>query len=245
MSLLIEHPSCDLLVADKSFGDLQTPLHKSASGGRYLAVKLLLEALTKRNLLREAVTRKDADGMSPLDVAIEKRTRSEMERQTVVRWNSVAGGLPDWNKCVLLLENAASKLIPMNSTCMTKPALSLPDHLDRNFQLDWNCLSTQQKCFCVTASWEKTFREALDQTVRDVIGESSHENSTGGLPNVMTRPLEEGNKCERKKHSNSPAIGRECHSCGSTTIVLFPRGNGYLVCKNCRRRDHHEKTIMK
>ena len=28
-----------------SFGDLQTPLHKAASGGRYLAVQLLLEAL--------------------------------------------------------------------------------------------------------------------------------------------------------------------------------------------------------
>jgi hypothetical protein len=253
ISLFIEEPSCDLLVADTSFGDLQTPLHKSASGGRYLAVRLLLEALAQRDLLRDAVTKIDAAGMTPLDVAREKRKTSEIERQTVVRWNIVAGGPPDWNKCVLLLENAASQINPMNPTCMATPTFALPDHwnasaLHSSFQCDSDSLLAKETCFCVTASWERTFYEALEQTAHDVIGESSQEHATRRLMNATTGSVENLNKCERKADndvSTSPVIGKECYFCGRMTIVLFPHGTGILVCKNCRHRNRLGKTSLK
>ena len=40
-----ENKYCNLLARDRSFGDYMTPLHKAAAGGRYLAVKLLLDKL--------------------------------------------------------------------------------------------------------------------------------------------------------------------------------------------------------
>ena len=107
MQLLLEtSSSCDddLLAPDTSFGDRQTPLHKAAAGGRYLAVQLLLEALAERSLTQQALHLKDAAGLTPLQVARQKQQRADEEGRRVVRWDSVAGGAADWDKCVQLLE---------------------------------------------------------------------------------------------------------------------------------------------
>jgi Ankyrin repeats (3 copies) len=108
--LLLQVPGCDLLVRDTSFGDLQTPLHKAASGGRFLAVQLLLDALQQRSkekdsstlptLLEIALSSTDSSGQTPLDVAREKQRNQEAERQSVARWDVVADGKADWRKCV-------------------------------------------------------------------------------------------------------------------------------------------------
>lgn len=116
MWLLIEDPTCDLMAKDTSFGDRQTPLHKAASGGRYLAVQLMLEALQWRSeeklhqsttfpshstpdLLAQALTTLDAMGRTPLDVALEKQQNQSLEKSSVVRWDSVSECDADWHIC--------------------------------------------------------------------------------------------------------------------------------------------------
>jgi Ankyrin repeats (3 copies) len=108
--LLLQVPGCDLLARDTSFGDLQTPLHKAASGGRFLAVQLLLDALQQRSkekdsttlptLLEIALRLTDSHGQTPLDVARKKQRNQEAERQSVARWDVIADGKADWGKCV-------------------------------------------------------------------------------------------------------------------------------------------------
>jgi hypothetical protein len=104
--LLLEDPTCDLMARDTSFGDQQTALHKAVSGGRYLAVQLVLEALQMRSvlsshpLLEEALATTDSEGRSPLQLAREKQQNQVEERRSVVRWDTVAGSAADWDKCV-------------------------------------------------------------------------------------------------------------------------------------------------
>jgi ankyrin repeat protein len=106
--LLMDDPACDLVARDTSFGDQQTALHKAASGGRYLAVQLLLAVLQMRSvglsnqptLLETALTMKDSNGRTPLAVALAKLQNQVQERRSVARWDSVAEGVADWNICV-------------------------------------------------------------------------------------------------------------------------------------------------
>jgi len=112
MQLLVQYPQCDLLARDTSFGDAQTPLHKAVSGGRYLAVQLLVTVLQERGWLSQALTMVDARGDTPLDVALDKCHADPMQlaeyAQAVARWNQVAGGLPDWEQCATILQVAAA-----------------------------------------------------------------------------------------------------------------------------------------
>jgi len=90
-----------LLQPDTSFGDNRTPLHKAAESGRYLAIQLLLQGLDKYGLVHNALTALDAAGQTPLHVA--QAYAQQQLAQTISmssRWNVVAGGSPDWIKCV-------------------------------------------------------------------------------------------------------------------------------------------------
>jgi ankyrin repeat protein len=95
-----------LLMRDTSFNDCQTPLHKCASGGRYLVVQLLLEYIFQYNnkhspiLPSQALFAKDTFGNTPLDVARMKQRQQEVEMQNVKRWDDVAGGCANWDYCV-------------------------------------------------------------------------------------------------------------------------------------------------
>ena len=109
MRLLLERHA-NLLAHDDSFSDLRTPLHKAAAGGRYLAVALLIDALQTEGLVKAGLTALDRDGKTPLEVAqhhqqIASHDRGE-ERQSVARWDVIAGGAADWDKCVSLLQGA-------------------------------------------------------------------------------------------------------------------------------------------
>ena len=122
--LLLEHPVCDLLARDTSFGDLQTPLHKSASGGRYLAVQLLLQVLQLRSassdcarptVLETALSMLDSSGRTPLQVARDKQRDQDEERRSVVKWDIVAGGAANWETCI--------QVRPLNVTTTNTPIL--------------------------------------------------------------------------------------------------------------------------
>ena len=209
MKILLDK-GASLEARDASFGDQQTPLHKAASGGRYLAVQLLLESGADTHLM-------DAAGRTPLQVTQEKQRDSTVEAASVRRWDAIAGGSADWDKCVILLEGAdvVAKSVPV------KPLNDCWDCTDGN---------------CRTASWESAFRSALslsvDQRLHDNTPERYNEapsQTTARIPDTDTSyepPTSTSN-------TTTSSLGRPCDSCHTLSIALYPR-NQLLVCLSCR-----------
>lgn len=119
--------ACDLLAKDESFGDEMTPLHKACAGGRFRAAQLLLNhvcdrlivegdcekysvahAEAQRAKVSQLLHAKDAYSRTPRDVARGMVKHNTTERGNVARWDAVAGGKADWEKCISLLETAES-----------------------------------------------------------------------------------------------------------------------------------------
>jgi len=181
----------DLLARDLSFGDKKTPLHKAVAGGRPLAVQLLLNSLRQRDhhqqyLLTEALQAKDASGLTPLQLARQFTSMDpeelEQERQSVRRWDVVAGGTSaDWDTCLCLLEGAATTSISADlgdeslaeekSTRqqhhfekVVSPALAELDNVANSY-----CDDDDDECQdgqCRTAVWENAFRMALASSMK-------------------------------------------------------------------------------
>ena len=107
VKLLID-ARADLLAVDKSFGDMRTPLHKAAAGGHPQAVRLILTALRDRKLLEQGLAALDNRSLTPLQVAEHNLANKKESYESVRRWDSVAGGPPDWEQCVALLRQASS-----------------------------------------------------------------------------------------------------------------------------------------
>ena len=98
--------AADLLARDTSYGDLRTPLHKAVAGGMPITVQLLVRALRRSGVLREAM------GRTPLESARAYASmppdEAEMEGAWAWRWDAVAGGAgANWATCVRLLERTA------------------------------------------------------------------------------------------------------------------------------------------
>lgn len=102
---------CDVLAEDTSFGDGMTPLHKATSGGRFLGVQLLLDSLQKRSLLGDGLASLDAQGRTPLELAREMVLKEDGERSSVRRWDAIAGGTADWERCAKILEVVSEKVV--------------------------------------------------------------------------------------------------------------------------------------
>lgn len=227
MRLLLEDQNCYLLVPDTSFGDRMTPLHKAASGGRYLAVQLLLDVLRTRKLLETALTITDSMGMTPLQVAQAKMDREE-EPQSVARWNTVAGGSPSWNQCAALLRNAQSSAGLTSIMTTTSPRRILGEK---------GCLDCQGG-ICVTGTWEAAFEraltistgKALEAVARSAMSDKPQIPHNDDLEiKLMDELVEEG-----KFVQHSRAVGVVCARCGNRTVALYRR-EGERVCKACRR----------
>ena len=179
MQLLIDAGSTvtDLMARDRSFGDLRTPLHKAVAGGRYMAVQLLLTALDKNSTTttkQQALSCQDAQGQTPLQVAYELRGRQEEEALSVRRWDAVAGGPADWNKCVELLEQQQQQQ-DVTTTVQQQPALSGPRHLS-SLQ---NCLDCNGDGPCKTATWEAAFRSVLAKSVQQTLSLAAPNKANG------------------------------------------------------------------
>jgi hypothetical protein len=198
MQLLLQDTVCHVMARDFSFGDLRTPLHKAAAGGRPLAVQLLIETLRSRGLLEEALLCVDSCGLTPLQVAVATTTSSQndndnsslqQQRQSVARWDSVAGSHADWKACVQLLQNAeATTTITTPTTTTTTQqqhpevtaAPPIPKHLTKAAATpNTNCLDDDcgggngSNGICLTASWERSFWSALSQQASHVLQEKS------------------------------------------------------------------------
>lgn len=232
---------CDVLAGDTSFGDLMTPLHKAAAGGRYLSVQLLLDALrswndidagsavrmtqtsavevgspyisgvvvgldqattsldaagddttvnenrsTSRDLsmLQRGLLAVDSLGRTPLAVARHFLQNQDKERRSVKRWDAVAGGVPDWVKCVDLLEAALEELgkglkvedapssysvgdgrFESSKHSLVQSLDPLPEHLS-GVRSCLDC-GSDDNGQCKTASWEAAFRSLLLVSVEE------------------------------------------------------------------------------
>lgn len=125
MKLLLD-AKASLTARDTSFGDYRTPLHKAAAGGRHLAVQLLLDAWSKvGSNIKEGLELLDARGLTPLDVA--KEMQQSKDHDSVKRWDVVAGGPPDWDACVKLLQRAEADYINKSDSGLA--SATAPAHL--------------------------------------------------------------------------------------------------------------------
>ena len=177
-----------LLSKDETFGDFRTPLHKASAGGRYLAVQLLLDTLRENNILKEGISLHDSNQQTPLDVASDLLLRQHEERQSVARWDQVAGGVADWSKCVQLLQNAESEVTRMNENIHEKDdqvgqvmqqkrrqqnpqsqVMAIPSHLTRQ-STRYACIDcTDSNGICLTTSWQTAFQAALGNSVEQTL----------------------------------------------------------------------------
>jgi len=247
--------SCaSLLAGDTSFGDRKTPLHKAVAGGRPLAVRLLLDALARDRLLDEALRIEDASGRTVLDyrrhfLSMDEK-ETEQERQSVRRWDAVAGGTPaDWISCCRLLDLAAGDPSRLRSDCVVEIE-SLRFSME-NFRSEGD-----------TSAFEKHLRESLTSSLErlrvtkpnckvvqnaaenvDTTNSSSTKEETrktGQRPSQplnfdvveSTAPAEDGSI---PKGTAPASLGRSCDSCGRPGVSFF-RVDGRLVCRQCRKR---------
>jgi len=239
MRLLLEDSRCNLLIQDTSFGDLMTPLHKAAAGGRYLAVQLLVDALESRHSLQQGLTALDADGRTPLDVALEKQQIQNDEQKCVARWDSVAGATADWDKCVQLLQSAKDKRGFADNKALPE---SLPKHLVQ----ESGCSDCDEAGQCRTASWETAFRAALSDKVDGSLSSSSRvtkyrqmsslESPFEAKTDTVTKnELHEIETTTPRSQAEETLLGRRCELCNTKTVALYTSKNGRLVCKKCRK----------
>lgn len=120
MRLLLDRDECDLLAPDVSFGDRRTALHKAVSGGRFLAVELLLEALSSRGLLERGLSIQDAEKQTPLELAVTLQRSGDPA--SVVRWDVLAGGPADWDKCAQVRTCNVRYQVGIQDPCSSLPS---------------------------------------------------------------------------------------------------------------------------
>lgn len=264
---------CDVLAQDTSFGDKMTPLHKAAAGGRPLAVQLLVEMLRSRSrqgyegkdLLRRGLTALDSQGRTPLEVA--KAIDPLEEAKSVKRWDSVAGGTPDWDRCIAILESAEqdeglrSDENDDTSGAQYANLPALPAHL-----LDTTgCLDCEaDDGTCKTASWEAAFRSVLASSVMqasaprrnkskegnasgrigsEAVAQKAEDIQMATLTTASDSPPQSTSKATDTSSSSNTRVGHTCNDCNEFSLALFRGTGGRLVCKKCRGRIHRKNVI--
>jgi Ankyrin repeats (3 copies) len=188
IAVLLSEASCDLFAPDETFGDMQTPLHKAAAGGRPRAVLLLLQALQEKGALQSGLNLRDAQGQTALQVT---RANLQLSRDGLVdvsRWDEVAGGPADWEACIRILEDPISYIEASRGDVTTASASSNT----RSVQYDatpvcFDCcaMDTRQR---VTSSWEAAFSRAMQVSARNNqqmnVGDTAHESTN--TPSTLT-----------------------------------------------------------
>mmetsp|Transcript_24309 Transcript_24309/g.44687 ORF Transcript_24309/g.44687 Transcript_24309/m.44687 type:complete len:224 (+) Transcript_24309:1-672(+) len=126
----------------------------------------------------------DASGLTSLELAKQFTSLSsdelEQERQSVRRWDVMAGGTSaDWGTCLRLLEGAATSIIPADSedvlltgerfTQQSKPSAKLLPALAELDNVATNYCDDGDECQngkCRTAIWENAFRMTLASSMK-------------------------------------------------------------------------------
>ncbi|KAI2500392.1 temperature-gated cation channel [Fragilaria crotonensis] len=253
MKLLLD-AKASLTARDTSFGDYRTPLHKAAAGGRHLAIQLLLDAWSKvGSNINEGLELLDVRGLRPLDVA--KEMQLSKDHDSVKRWDVVAGGPPDWDACVELLQRAEADYINKSDSGLA--SATAPAHLlSASSCLD--CDGDANNGRCLTLSWESAFRSVLlssvDQSTRRMAGgalatrSSPVTTSTAIMPTLSSTPQNQNDDraLDIQRSDASSPVGRNCATCGAQAFAFF-RINDKLFCKSCsnatRRRRYSYITV--
>ena len=236
----------NLLSSDTSFGDRKTPLHKAVAGGRPLAVRLLLDALAHDRLLDEALRIEDASGRTVLDYRRHYLSMDEketgQERQSVRRWDAVAGGTPaDWKACCQLLELAVADPSQFRSDCVAEMKSLMVSMANLRSERD-------------TSSFEKHLRESLASSLErlritkpngqvaqcvaedvDTKNSSSTKEDTRKTGQPPPQTLDVVESMASAEGGSNPKMGSCCASCRRPCLSFF-RVDGQLVCKQCRIR---------
>lgn len=237
MQLLLQRADCDLFIPDTSFGDGMTALHKAASGGRYLAVQLLLTVHAQRGSLRKALQAKDSQNQTPLQVSRSKIKQQDIERKSVARWDAVAGGTADWSLCAQILQRAEQ-----DGTVLEKGQL---DNLPKG------PLQTNEECEdceagqCATKSWELAFQRGLMQAiVRDqsltnepILERENFPKEIVPDDAAISAPREQMQDSDISggiKTNNDESLGRKCDICLGRSLFLYPV-SGKLICRGCKK----------
>lgn len=259
MQLLLD-AGAELMVRDTSFGDKMTPLHKAAAGGRHLAVKLLLHYFSKEGIVEEGLTATASRGQTPIEVAQEMALRKEAEHQSVKRWDVVAGGPPDWDECILLLENAARSSTRKGASLVG--IAPLPSHLSASTGIE-SCLDCESDGRCLTASWETAFMSVLtasNQTSQRETNRSKlNDEKDAAKPVSMaheiilpssTSSITKGTNASAPSRQigverligSSPPKGKNCAWCGLQSVAFF-RVDHELVCATCAKPTRRRRVI--
>ena len=213
----------DLLAKDTSFGDKKTPLHKAVAGGRPLGVQLLMNTLQLRGMLQEALQTTDVSGLTPLELAKQYTSMDsealEVERQSVRRWDVVAGGLEaDWTTCQRLLEGALPSIATSvtqeddetkSTTKQEKSSQEFLDNVANNY-----CEEDGSECIdgrCRTSVWENAFRLALSSSMEVAL------RSSVCIP--IGKSVLSSSKDEIKGDAMSEAIGKTSEAPPSADIT--------------------------
>lgn len=257
---LLLQQNANLLAKDVSFNDHMTPLHKAAAGGRYLAVQLLIQTLRSRGgssegrtLLAEALEAKDSAGRTPIDIAKEYSLVQETEKDSVARWDQVAGGEADWVKCSRLLTAAANALNISSESSKNPLASSLPAEISR---LRQGCVSSfkggeEVNIKSVTLPLQSRFQSVIRNSLDDLSTLSQPQPGGGtDLPpqcvqptasnsTPLASPSTTGANSIRlppaTQSNNERSVGMKCSACGKVTVALYPSKQGTLTCKACKR----------
>ena len=239
MRLLLLEQECDIVARDNSFGDQKTPLHKAAAGGRYLAIQLLLEHLRGRGLLTEALTILDSSSRTPLQVAQETLPRQDSERESVARWDVIAGGIADWGKCVALLES--NSLHTISATELTyRDNLPLPPQRLYNVEACIDC-GPSSNGSCLNLLWQAALHSALELAVVSSLSTLSIHQAPSVTPGAVESDdakMQRGDDVlepqDTRNDQTSKQKGVACRKCYQETVSLFLTAKGVLVCKSCR-----------
>ena len=254
MKLLLD-AGASLTARDTSFGDYRTPLHKAAAGGRHLAVQLLLDAWWK---LKDSINHQegglallDARGFTPLHVAQEMQRNKDHD--SVKRWDVVAGGPPDWDACVELLQRAQDN--GMSKSDSSSATAVLPAHLSSASSC-LDCDDGTNSGRCLTMSWEVAFRSVLissvEQSTRHSAGgttQTNHalvpRNATVTIPALVVSTPEipdDNQRLEALCTDAKPPVGKNCAKCGALVFAFF-RVNDNLVCKSCANATRRRRFL--
>ena len=262
---------CDILAVDNSFGDLMTPLHKATRGGRYMAVKLLIESLRNhsdhRHELREysqgnhsrndagvslvdrGLNSVDRSGRTPLDIALHYIKIQDQERESVARWDEVAGCRADWYKCAQLLRTASEETLSLDDDSNSRDAKILPN-IPSHLKSGSSCIDCEADGTgrCLTTSWERAFQAALGESVVHSLAKGSRNEfpipaqpqrliqATIGLDNLIGQGADSSAVASMvNENTTEKPIGLKCAGCCEYFVALFPGKKGQLVCKRCKK----------
>ena len=133
------------------------------------------------SMLELALIQKDQNGKTPLEVAIQLSQTQGEARESVARWDGVAGGPADWDKCAELLRAAEEEVeIEHNKTAYSKASRQTPSLLSQPLPAHLTGNNGCEDCEdgsgnCLTASWESAFQAALGNYVELSLQEKNGE----------------------------------------------------------------------